>query len=125
MGGYDWRRKNGKAVAYGDRASSIENITQNFEVYLYHSGTGVIAKGRATSAPEYNNTNGEDECFVDLKFDWAHIDVDWHNLAVTAWEINCRLSSSHKFMQTVFRISDEMALAINNIHKRKLQNSNE
>ncbi len=117
--------KNGKAMAYGARASSIENISRDSEIYLYHSGTGVIAKGRATSAPEYIKTDGQDECFVDLKFDWAHNDVDWHNLAVTAWEINSQLSSSHKFMNTVFRISDEMALAINGIHRRKLQNSDE
>ncbi len=117
--------KKGKAVAYGNRASLIKNITINSEVYLYHSGTGVIAKGRAISDYQYNNTDGEDECFVDLEFDWAHSDGDWPNLAVVAREINCQLNSGHRFMNTVFRISDEMASAINSIHERKLQNCNE
>ena len=40
---------NSRAAAWGDRAIGIERITINSVVYLYHSGTGVIAKGITTT----------------------------------------------------------------------------
>ena len=97
-------REGGKASAYYSRKWSICNISANSIVYLYHTGVGVIAKGRATEAVKkasYAN-DVDEEFYVPLDFEWAVDKSEWDVQAIPAWEINSRLNSGHRFRQTVF-----------------------
>ena len=110
-------RKTGKASAYGDRKWTITNISAISVVYLYHTGVGVIAKGKATGS--YKTNDIDEEFYVPLDYEWAVSREDWDKKAVSAREINARLSSGHRFRQTVFSISEDMAQAIDNIAEEK------
>ncbi len=108
----------GKASAYYVRKNSVGSISKDDRVYLYHTGVGVIASGIALS--EYGTTDyGDDkdeEYYVPLKFRWALPDETlWDQTAPKAWEINGRCNSGHRFRQTAFSISEEMADAIDSI----------
>ena len=113
--------KTGKASAWGGKKWAICNIPAKSIVYLYHTGVGVIAKGRATDSynmADYENYR-DDEYFVPLDFEWAVARHDWNKRAVKAWEINSRLNSGHRFRQTVFSASDKMVEAIDLIAEEK------
>lgn len=120
--GWAYMIHNSRAAAWGNRAAAIERITRNSVVYLYHSGTGVIAKGRAVGNPQYVEHEDENdiECYVDLEFEWAHEQEEWENFAVPPWEINQALGAGYTFMQTVFRISEEMSEVIDNLHEENI-----
>lgn len=112
-----WRDmlKNGRegfASAYAHRRHAVDRISENDCVYLYHSGVGVIAKGRATGACRKSN-----EVFsVPLRFDWALSDKDeWKEKAPKAREINRRLGAGYRFYATVFEIRQDMASVIDGI----------
>ena len=115
-------REKGKASAYGSRKWSICNIPANSIVYLYHKGVGVIAKGKATdSFKEASHENSVDEEFyVPLDFEWAVDRDDWNGHAISAWDINSRLNSGHRFRQTVFAISEKMAQTIDELAEEKM-----
>ena len=110
-------RREGKASAWGDRKWAICNIPQKSIVYLYHTGVGVIAKGMTTDS--YQMTDYEqyvdNEYYVPLNFEWAIARCDWQQKAVKAWQINALLNAGHKFRNTVFTVSEEMAQAIDTI----------
>ena len=110
-----------KASAYYDRKYSINNIPSQSCVYLYHTGVGIIAKGISKSARQIND-KGEhkgEEFFVSLNFEWKLEKDEWSTRAPTAGEINYKLNSGHRFRQTVFGISSEMANAIDSIFEWK------
>ncbi len=112
----------GKASAYYDRKNSVHRISKNSRVYLYHTRVGVIGSGIALS--EYDATDYEgdedEEYFVPLKFRWPLFDENqWAETAPKAWEINERCNSGHRFRQTVFSITKEMADAIDSIAQEK------
>jgi len=113
--------KKGKAAAYYGRKGTICNISKNNTVYLYHTGIGVIAKGTATD--NYRKTNfgndPEEEFYVPLDFDWAVPQEEWGKKAVPPSEINSRLNTGHKFRQTTFAVSEQMAKVIDEIAKGK------
>ena len=114
--------KTGKASAYGGRRYAICRIPRGSTVYLYHTGVGVIAKGRSTST--YLMTDCEDEeemeFYVPLEFEWAlKGDSEWDETSIRAWEINQRMTSSHRFRQTVFAIERRMANEIDSIYEEK------
>ena len=117
----------GKAAAYYDRKYSVCRISKGSRVYLYHTGVGVIASGVATSGYEKADyqldkdaqPDKDAEFFVPLKFDWAVDESQWDAKVPKAWEINKRLNSSHRFRQTVFAITEDMANAIDCIAKKK------
>ena len=103
--------KTGKAAAYGNRRWAIRRLNRDSVVYLYHTGVGVIAKGRATSEQQ-QSAEDEEEWFVPLELEWAVTeDQSWKG-AIPAWRINERLNAGHKFRQTVFAIPREFADAI-------------
>lgn len=111
----------GKASAYYDRKGGIRNISANSIVYLYHTGVGVIAKGKATDSfrkKPYEN-DADEEYYVPLDFEWAVPEDEWDSRAVSAWEINSRLNTGHRFRQTVFAVPEEMAHAIDAIAEAK------
>lgn len=116
--------RTGKAAAYYDRKHAITNIPKGATVFLYHTGTGIVAKGHSKS--DFQKTRFHDapdeEFYVPLEFEWAlSKEEEWGNLAPTARDINQTLQTGHRFRQTVFSISEEMADAIDRIAKKKGQ----
>ena len=111
----------GKAAAYYDRKWAICSIEANSVVYLYHTGVGVIAKGKAKESFKKATyaDDADEEFYVPLRFDWAIDQDDWDRQAISAREINWRLKTGHRFRQTVFSISKDMAQAINELHAEK------
>ena len=111
---------NNKASAYGGKRGAVRQIskTSPSQVYLYHTGVGVIAKGKADST--YMEIANNEEFYVPLKMDWKLEDEnEWDDKAPKSWEINQKMKSGHRFRQTVFSISKEMAEAIDEIAKRR------
>ena len=109
---------NSKAAAYYERKGDIRKIPERAVVFLYHTGVGVIAKGRSTSTFQRTNFDGEEdaEFYVPLEFRWVlKKKKKWPRYAPTAAEINRKLNISHRFRRTVFAISEEMATAIDDI----------
>ena len=113
--------KKGKASAYYGRKKSICNISKGSVVYLYHTQTGVIAKGVATSKHTQTDYDGDigEEFYIPLDYCWALRENEWDSKAVAAWEINKKLSTSHRFRQTVFTITKRMSEAIDSIATEK------
>ena len=113
----------GKAAAYYGRKRTVSRIPRDATVFLYHTGTGVIAKGKATSGFRKTSYKGDDgeEFYVPLQFDWALSEDRWQQ-APSAWDINRKRQTGHRFRQTVFAIGEAMANAIDEIHKEKREN---
>jgi len=110
-----------KASAYYDRKNGIERIKKGDEVFLYHTGVGIIAFGKAIDNWKSKDIYGDknEEYYIKLRFDWK-IDPDVEaDRAVKAWEINNELKSGHRFRQTVFSISKEMAEVIKKLCRLK------
>lgn len=109
--------KNGKASAYYDRKNAVQRIRQGSIVYLYHTGQGIIAKGRATSNFQMANYGDDfnEEYYVRLQFDWLVCDKKTFGDAVKPWEVNTKMHSGHRFRQTVFEITTEMSQIIDQI----------
>ncbi len=117
-----------KAAAYYDRKYAVTGIQKGFTVYLYHTGVGVIAKGKAKGPYRKTDFDGDKdaEYFVPLTLDWALSDPDNWKYAITAREINKRMNSGYRFRQTVFGIAPEMAEAIDSLweqHQKELESA--
>jgi hypothetical protein len=97
--------KNNRAAAYGDKRFGIERIKSGDNVLLYHSGTGVIAIGKAKGKVQKDET--KEEYWISVDFSWE-IDPDIESKrAVHAWEINSRLNTTYAFRNTVFSINQD------------------
>lgn len=108
---------NNKASAYGARKWTVWQISKPSIVYLYHTGVGVIAKGKAKDTYRKND---DEEFYVPLEIDWKLEDEkEWPSKAPTAREINDKMESGHRFRQTVFSISKKMAETIDELAKKK------
>jgi len=113
----------GKAAAYYDRKYGIMNIKKDDTVFLYHTGVGIIAYGKAINNYKSKDINGDKEAeyYIKIKFDWK-IDPDTQKeMAVQSWEINAALQSGYRFRQTVFSIDKKMAEEIIKLAKSKKQ----
>ena len=114
--------KIGRAAAYYDRKNAVQRISKGSTVFLYQTGVGIIAKGKATSGymvTDYDGDAGE-QFYVPLQFEWALVNPeDWVCLAPRAHEINARTGSSHRFRQTVFNAPATMKTAIDEIRMEK------
>jgi len=110
---------NSKAAAYYDRKYAISGIPNGSVVYLYHTGIGIIAKGKAKGGCRKVDFNGdkEEEFNIPLNFDWVLKEKSSWNKAVSAGEINKKLNRGYRFRQTAFSISQELAQAIDDIWK--------
>ena len=112
---------NSKASAYYDRKYSVTGIQKGDRVYLYHTGEGVIAKGVATGGHKKTdiNSDSDEEFYVSLDFSkgWVLDNSDDWKKAPKAWQINQKLNTGHRFRQTVFSISEEMAEAMDKIYE--------
>jgi hypothetical protein len=110
-----------KAAAYGSRRHGIKKIKKGDEVFLYHSGVGIIAYGKASSSP--NEVN--EEIYVKVPFKWKVNPIEKPQSAISAWEINQELKAGYSFRQTVFSISKEMSDAIKKLKKNKDNKKND
>ena len=108
----------GKAAAYYGRKYAVDGIDKQAIVYLYHTGVGVVAKGRATTSYKEQDYDGDknEEHYIPLEFEWAINEKDWERCAVKAYQINERLQSGYRFRQTVFSITEEMSAAIDDLY---------
>ena len=106
-----------KAAAYYGRKHAVANIPKGSLVYLYHTGIGIIAKGKAIATFKKADFDGDkdEEFYVPLALEWKLDDPKTWDRAVKAWEINQKLNSGHCFRQTAFAISDDMAATIDTI----------
>jgi hypothetical protein len=112
----------GRASAYYGRKYAVSGIPKGSVAYLYHTGVGVIAKGKSTGSLQKASCDGkpDEEFYVPLQFEWKLDNTsDWH-LAVKAWEINKALGTGHRFRQTSFGVSEDMAKAIDAIRASKI-----
>ena len=119
--------REGKAAAYYDRKNAVSRIAPGSIVYLWHTGSGVVAKGRATAdyrVKAYDGDAGQ-EYYVPLRFEWSLPDQAHWDSAPKAWEINSRMDTGHRFRQTVFEISKEMADEIDKIWGERRQPNDE
>ena len=110
-----------KAAAYYDRKHGIANIRKDDTVFLYHTGVGIIAFGKAISEQMAKEFDGDpdEEFYVKLQFDWK-INPDLEpGRAVKASEINKKLQSGYRFRQTTFTIPHEMADVIKELAENK------
>lgn len=123
-----WSKKNykemlkqEKAAAYYQRKKSIESINKGDTIFLYHTGVGVIAYGKAIDSNRMQDIDGEKdgEYYIKLKFDWMVNPDSEPDKAVKAWEINSKLNSRHSFRHAVFSISEDMAELIKKLAKKK------
>jgi len=119
-----WREmlNKGRASAYEIRKYAVAGIPKGSTVYLYHTGVGVIAKGKTTASFQKAPYDGEadEEFFVPLAFEWKLNDPNDWSKAVKAWEINNELGTGYRFRQTSFAVSDEMAKTIDAIRAKKI-----
>jgi len=110
-----------KAAAYYDRKTAVDGIRKSDRVFLYHTGVGVCAMGRAIDRFEevdYRNDRGE-EHFVRLKMEYKADPLTEPHKCVRAAEINKAVSGSYRFRQTAFGITSEMADEIERLLKSK------
>jgi len=118
-----WREmlNKGRASAYYDRKYAVAGIPKGSTIYLYQTGVGVIAKAKTTGTHHFSDYEGDadEECFVPLAFDWKLDNPEDWSRAVRAWEINNELGTGHKFRQTSFGVSAEMARTIDSIWETK------
>jgi hypothetical protein len=115
--------KRGKAAAYYDRKNAVQRIAKGSTVFLYHTGVGVIACGKATGGVQVTSHQGNagEEYFVPLEFDWALLDASlWPGQALKANEINAITQASHRFRQTVFNATPAMRDAIQHLRQQKV-----
>ena len=110
-----------KAASYYDRKNAVDGIKKGDRVFLYHTGVGVCAMGRAIDVPQeadYENAPGQ-EHFVRLKMEYKADPIVEPQKCVAAWEINKAVSGSYRFRQTTFGITTEMADEIERLLKEK------
>jgi hypothetical protein len=106
-----------KAAAFTDRKNAVNAIQPNDKVFLYHTGIGVIAGGRAKSTFQTAECDGEH--FVPLDLEFQMDPATEPELCIKAWEINQACKSSHRFRQTAFRISEDVAKQISGMAAAK------
>lgn len=111
----------GKAAGYYDRKSGIKNIRKGNIVFLYHTGVGIIAYGKATTDYLKKNINKDidEEYYVKINFDWKIDPDNESDKAVKSYEINQALNSGHRFRLTCFSISEEIGKTIIKLAKSK------
>jgi hypothetical protein len=111
----------GKASAYYDRKTAVDSINKDDRVFLYHSGVGIAAVGRATSGVRVcaYEEDADEEHYIPLKLDLKVDPVSEPGRCLSASEINQELGTSHRFRQTVFRMDKEQADVVENLFRQK------
>jgi hypothetical protein len=116
--------RTGRAAAYGSRKSAVDGIAKGSTVFLYHTGVGIIARGKATESHRVCDFHGEPEAehYVPLQFDPPVNRAEPFLHAVPAYAVNERLQMSHRFRQTTFRITTDMAKAMEELLRGRSAN---
>lgn len=97
-----------KASAYGSRVTAVDSIKKGDRVFLYHTGVGICAVGRAKA--NVKSTSDNDEHYVKCTFRKNIDPVKNSNNTLSAQEINEALGTRWSFRNTRFStISDEEA----------------
>lgn len=110
-----------KAAAYYGRKTAVDGIQKGDRVFLYHTGVGVCAMGRAIDRfreADYGEDAGA-EHYVKLDMQFKADPVLEPEKCVSAWEINKAVSGSYRFRQTAFSVTMEMADEIERLLKEK------
>jgi hypothetical protein len=110
-----------KASAYYDRKTAVDGINKDDRVFLYHSGVGIAAVGRATRGVQACAYKGDldEEHYIPLKLELKVDPVKQPEKCLSASEINKVLGTSHRFRQTVFRMDKEQADKVETQFKKK------
>ena len=110
-----------RASAYYVRKYAVAGIPKGSTVYLYQTGVGIIAKGKTTGTLQKADYEGDPEAeyYVPLDFVWKLGSQSEWGKAVRAREINNALGTGHRFRQTAFSISTEMANSIDELWLKK------
>lgn len=113
--------RQGRVSAYYDRKYAVSRIPKGSTIYLYHTGNGIIAKGKTTNVYQKGPCDGnpDEEFYVPVKFEWKLDNPQKWKDAVKAWEINNKLGAGYRFRQTCFGISKEFAETIDSIYTQK------
>lgn len=111
------------AAAYRGRKTAVDSIQKNDRVFLYHTGLGMIATGKAKDSFRVSDFQGETDAlhYVPCEFDII-LDPgrkEDRDRVVSAREINQALGTGYKFRQTTFSISDEKADKIEELLREK------
>lgn len=110
-----------KASAYGSRKTVIDSIQRGDRVFLYHTGKGICAVGRAISDVETKDFEGVEgnEHYIKCKFDKLINPENNPERALSAREINEKLNLNWSFRPTRFSTDDETADKIEKLFKEK------
>jgi hypothetical protein len=110
-----------KASAYYERKTAVDSINKDDRVFLYHSGVGIAAVGRAMSGFQVSayDEDPDEEHYIPLKLDLKVDPVKSAQRCLSASEINEALGASHRFRQTVFRIDKEQADVVESLFRQK------
>lgn len=100
-----------RVSAFGGRKNTVNAINRGDRVFLYHSGLGVIASGKADSGVKkaaYSGV-GDEEHYVEVTWeDWID-PTKQRDLAVRANEINKKFKTTHTFRLTRYGVSKEIS----------------
>jgi len=102
---------NGRRIGLHGRKTAMNRIQKGDRVFLYHTGVGVIAYGKAISAVKKGpwGDTPDGEYFVDVNWEVKIDPVKQFGKAVMAWEINTAFGSGYTFRQTRLEIPSDMA----------------
>ncbi len=108
---YQQMLKRNKASAYYNRKHAVDNIQRGDRVFLYHSGSGVIAYGFAKDKFQERDIYGDkgEEHYVPCAFKIKFNPKKEPSKVLGAREINSALDSNYCFRQTAFTITDHVA----------------
>ena len=111
-----------KAAAFYDRKQALAKITLGSVVYLFQTHVGIIAKGKTTAACQKTvfEGNPDEEFYVPLHVEWKLDEQSTWDQAVKASEIKEKMKKYHPFRGTAYKISQEMAEAIDAIRAESI-----
>lgn len=105
-----------KACAYNyPWMTSVEYIPKGAHVFLYKTGCGIIAHGIASGKTEHGSYHCEDDCMVSHYLD----DFEILPKPISAWEINQKCRTGHRFRPTVYYLSESDGQNIIDLIKNK------
>ena len=95
--------------------TSVEYIPKGSHVFLYKTGVGIIAHGIASGNTEHGSYDGEEDCMVSHYLDNFEI----LHKPISAWEINQKCGTGHRFRPTVYYLSESDGQCILDLIKNK------
>lgn len=115
-----------KAAAYNERKKAVDRIQKGARVYLYHSGVGIIAAGKALSGVKVGPTPEEPvdgEHYIPLQLFFKADPFTERDKCIPASAIRAAVEMTITYRQTAFTIPKKVADAIDQLIKAKTQSS--